>query len=136
MYGIRDEDIEVRIFDKRTGKEIKVLSLARVNIQPRWEKVVARQLALVIGTDGNQSTKFIAYTLEAKGDDNKILGSYADMANDSGVSIGTVKKIMPKLKKCGYIKQLFRDVYMVNPKTVRPGEKWKGAALIDIWEDV
>jgi len=134
MFGLSDEEIEIKVFNKKTGEEIKVLKFVEQTSE-RWEKVVAKQLANVLSIDGNSSTKFIAYLIRAKDSKNRVFGKYAELAELSNVSVDTVKKLMPKLKKHGFIKSIHRSgIYMVNPKTIRPGERWNGSVLVQTWE--
>jgi len=135
MFGLADEELEVRIVNKKTGEEVKVLQFIEYTTE-RWEKVVAKQLANVLCIDGNSSTKFIAHLIATKDSKNVVFGSYAELANEARVSIGTVKKIMPKLKKHGFIKSIHRNgVYMVNPKTIRPGDRFEGSVLVQAWKE-
>jgi len=134
MFGLSDDELEVKVFNKKTGEEIRVLKFVQSS-EGRWEKVVAKQLAVMFSIDGNLSTKFIAYLIQSKDGQNRVFGKYSELAKDSGVSIDTVKKIMPKLKKHGFVKALHRSgVYMINPKTIRPGERWNGSVLVQAWD--
>jgi hypothetical protein len=136
MFGLIEEDIEIKVFSKKTGKEIKTLNLAKSRINVKWEKVVAKQLASVIGLSGNKSAQFIAYTISEKDSENRIFGTYKTLAKNSDVSHDSVKRIVPKLLSSGYLKELQAGVYMVDPKTIRPGERWRGSALIEIWDEI
>jgi len=136
MFGLSNEELEIKVINKKTGQEIKTLQFAQQTTE-RWEKVVARQLANVLSIDGNSSTKFIAYLLTAKDSSNVILGNYNELSIASGVSVGTIKKIMPKLRKNGFVKRMHRSgVYMINPKTIRPGERWAGSVLVQAWGEI
>ena len=136
MFGLSDEEIEVKVFNKKTGEEIKTLNFIEHTTE-RWEKVVAKQLANVLSIDGNSSTMFIAFLIKNKDSENRIFGNYTELAKHAGISVDTVKKIMPKLKKHGFIKSIHRSgIYMINPKTIRPGERFQGAVLVQSWEEI
>ncbi len=134
MFGLIEDDIGIKVFNKRTGEEVKTLNLSKSRVDVKWEKVVARQLAQIIGLSGNKSAQFIAYTIAEKDDENRIFGTYKTLAGKSGVSHDSIKRIVPKLLSSGYLKELQAGVYMVDPKTIRPGERWRGSALIEIWD--
>lgn len=136
MFGLDEEELEIKVFNKKTGKEVKVIQFVSHSTE-RWEKVVAKQLASVLSIDGNSSTRFIAHMIQVKDSKNMVFGNYTELANDAGVSVDTIKKIMPKLKKHGFIKSIHRSgIYMVNPKTIRPGERWTGSVLVQAWGEI
>ncbi len=136
MFDLEDEEIEIKVFNKKTGEEIRTLNFIE-HTKEKWEKVVARQLANVLSIDGNSSTMFISFLIKEKDGENRIFGNYNELAKNSGVSVDTVKKIMPKLKKHGFVKSIHRSgIYMVNPKTIRPGRRYQGSVLVQAWEEV
>lgn len=135
MQGFSDDELEIRIIEKKTGKQLKVIGFESNVSKDKWEKVVAKQLATVLEICGNVNTKFIAYLLSVKDDRNRFFGSYKTMANESGASIDAIKRLMPRLKKLNFVSQVDTGIYMINPKVVRPGERWKGSVLVQMWDD-
>ena len=124
---------KILITDRKTGEVIKCVKFVNGTKDP-WEKVVARQLAVVLNVAGSKKTDFIAWLLSSKNSQNLIFGNYSTMAKDSGISRDTIKVLVPKLKKIGFLKTKFRDVYMVNPETIRPGNRIKGSILFETWK--
>ena len=61
---------------------------------------------------------------------------YQDLADGSGVSVDTIRQTMPKLKKAGFVKSIGLGSYMIAPKTIRPGQRWQGAVLVELWDEI
>ncbi len=106
------------------------------NNRTKFNMVNIEQLASIICIEGNSSTRFIAWLISNKDDQNMVLGSYRMLSEKSGVSVGTIKKVMPILKSSGFVKTVYRGaVHMINPKMIRPGERWQGSLLVQSWEE-
>jgi len=134
MDTIDDEKYEIIVRNKVTGKEVSVIKLKNDTGCEQWQKIVASHLAVMLKLSGGAKTKFISFVLVQKDEKNRIYGTYGDLAKQSNVSIDTVKRLMPKLKKHRILKELTSNVFMVNPEMIRPGHRYKGAVLFDIWE--
>ncbi len=135
MFGYDMDEVEVKVFLKSTGEEIKTVTF-KDQSSHTWEKVVAKQLASMFEINGNSSTKFISFVLGSKDLENRFYGTYTEMSKQSGVSVGTIRKLMPKLIKNGFVRSVHRSgVYMVNPEVIRPGARWKGSVLFQSWAE-
>jgi hypothetical protein len=127
---------KVVVIDNKTGKAVDTIKFEHNVSGMRWEKVLAKELAVVLNVSGSAKTKFIVYLIENKKDDNQVSGTHAMMAKEAGVSVDMVNRLMPKLKKIGFVKKMCTGVHMINPKTIRPGERLKGQMLVSIWDGV
>lgn len=131
-FGILEEDLEIIIRNKRTGEEIKTVRFQRRS-GDRWDKVVARQLAAVLDINGSSSTRFISFLLVSKDEKNRIFGSYSSLAKNSKISLDTISRLMPKLKKVDFVIKVDTGIHMINPEIIRPGTRWQGAILFEMW---
>ena len=133
---IADSDkYEIIVRNKVTGEDVSVVTLKNNTGFEQWEKIVASYMASMLNLSGSAKTKFLVFVLVQKDEKNRIFGSYDDLAKQADVSIGTVKCLMPKLIKEQIVKRIMNGVFMVDPKMIRPGQRYKGAVLFDIWEE-
>ena len=106
------------------------------NGREQWQKIVASHMAAMLNLSGSAKTKFLVFLLVHKDEKNRVYGTYQDLADQAGVSIATVKNLMPKIISVGILRVFTKHVFMVNPQLIRPGHRYKGAVLFDIWEDI
>ncbi len=132
---IADSDkYEIIVRNKITKEKVSVVTLRNNTGLEQWEKIVASHMASMLNLSGSAKTKFLVFVLVQKDKDNRLIGTYNELGKRAGVSIATVKKLMPIIIKEGFIKKMASNVYMINPKMIRPGQRYKGAVLFDIWE--
>jgi len=135
VLKIDDDKYEIIVRNKLTKKEVSVVQLRNDTGYEQWQKIVASHLAFMLNLSGSAKVRFLVFLLGQKDEKNRVYGNYKQLGNQSGVSIGTVKSLMPKLKENSILRELTSHVYMVNPEMIRPGHRYKGAVLFDIWED-
>jgi len=66
---------------------------------------------------------------------NTFIGSQKKIAEKAGVSLDTVSKIMRKLQKVGFIKQIQRGVYQISADIMLRGSDYKKQLLLSYYDE-
>lgn len=135
-----DKDIlinprEYQIVNKSTGVVIDLDVIMRKCDANGWQKTYAKALASMIDCGGGVA-QVIAYIIKNKNVDNMIIGTYQQIAENSGVSKRTVATAFKELTKKGFLKLKSPSCYMLDPYIMRYGSTGKGVALVTVWSNI
>jgi hypothetical protein len=121
------------LVNKRTGEEIDVAIFVQTARQSGWEKAYADVLAGYIDCGGSKSATALAWLIKNRKNGNYIYETQTEIAEKSGVSVSVVKTLFKKLISKGYVKKVSIGKYMVTPRMIQNGDKYKGAMNLKLW---
>ena len=125
------------LIDLETGEQIEVQQIVkRVYGQKRLWKVYLLDFLQVLGVlDSKQVDVFIYVLQNTEPSNNTFIGSQRKIAEKTGVSLDTVSKIMGKLQKVGFIKQVQRGVYQISANVMMRGSDYKKQLLLSYYDE-
>jgi biotin operon repressor len=125
------------LVDLETGEQIEVQQIVkRVYGQKMFWKVYLLDFLQVLGVlDSKQVDVFIYVLQNTEPSNNTFIGSQRKIAEKTGVSLDTVSKIMGKLQKVGFIKQVQRGVYQISANVMMRGSDYKKQLLLSYYDE-
>ena len=125
------------LIDLETGEQIEVQQIVkRVYGQKMFWKVYLLDFLQVLGVlDSKQVDVFIYVLQNTEPSNNTFIGSQRKIAEKTGVSLDTVSKIMGKLQKVGFIKQVQRGVYQISANVMMRGSDYKKQLLLSYYDE-
>lgn len=112
-----------RFIDEETG-EITEFSIMQQNGDFNFEKIWLGHLMQTLDIIGNQKIKVITHIISNRiKSNNMFIGSQREIAQDIGVSLKTVSLTIQALKEAGFLKEIKKGLYQVNPDYIFKGAK-------------
>jgi len=107
--------------NQRTGslEDMQVISIE--DRDANFHKIWLQHIILSMDMIGNQKTRFALWLLEQMSSDNLIPMTFRQMAKNSGISIDTVKRVIPTLIEANFLVKINGGVYRVNPDLIFKG---------------
>jgi len=107
--------------NQRTGflEDMQVISVE--DRDANFHKLWLQHIVLSLDIVGNQKMRFVFWLLEQMTPDNLIPLTQRQMAEQSGYSLETVKRVIPALKSSDFLAQINQGVYRVNPDLIFKG---------------
>lgn len=107
----------------RTGEleEMQVTSVEDRDFN--FSKVWMRNFISTLDIVGNQKTKLCFWIIDHLNRDNKLIGTYRVIADESGISLDTVRVTMKILLDADFMRKQQNGVYIVNPDIVFKGSR-------------
>ena len=107
----------------RTGEleEMQVTSIEDRDFN--FSKVWMRNFISTLDIVGNQKTKLCFWIIDHLNRDNKLIGTYRVIADESGLSLDTVRVTMKILLDADFMRKQQNGVYIVNPDIVFKGSR-------------
>ena len=107
----------------RTGEleEMQVTSIEDRDFN--FSKVWMRNFISTLDIVGNQKTKLCFWIIDHLNRDNKLIGTYRVIADESGISLDTVRVTMKILLDADFMRKQQNGVYIVNPDIVFKGSR-------------
>lgn len=126
-----------RLQDLDTGEVTIVDQITkRAYGQKQFWKVYLMDFLTVLGVLDSKQVDVLIYILEnTEPANNTFIGSQRDIATKCNVSLDTVSRIMCKLQKANFIKQIKRSVYQVSATIMMKGTEHKKQLLINYYDD-
>lgn len=126
-----------RLQDIDTGEYIEVDQITkRAYGQKQFWKVYLMDFLQILGIIESKQLEVLIYILEhTEQSNNTFIGSQRDIANNAGVSIQTVSRIMIKLQNSNFIKKIKNNVYQVSPQIMMKGSEHKKTLLLNYYND-
>ena len=126
-----------RLQDIDTGEVIEVDQITKRAIgQKQFWKVYLMDFLQILGVLDSKQVDVLIYILEnTEPANNTFIGSQRDIAEKCNVSLDTVSRIMSKLQKNNFIKQIKRSVYQVSPNIMMKGNEHKKQMLLNYYDD-
>jgi predicted transcriptional regulator len=125
------------LVDLETGEQIEVQQIVkRVYGQKNFWKVYLLDFLQVLGIlDSKQVDVFIYILQNTEPSNNTFIGSQRKIAEKADVSYDTVSRIMRKLQKVGFIKQIQRGVYQISAEIMMKGSDYKKQLLLSYYDE-
>jgi len=125
------------LVDLETGEQIDVQQIVkRIYGQKTFWKVYLMDFLQILGVlDSKQVDVFIYILRNTEASNNTFIGSQKKIAEKAGVSLDTVSKIMRKLQKVGFIKQIQRGVYQISAEIMLRGSDYKKQLLLSYYDE-
>jgi hypothetical protein len=130
----REED-KYMMVNTRTGEMLSVDIFIEKIPKEYWERAYAKVLAEYIGVAGTATNKVLAWLIKNKDSNNRIIGTFAKIAEECGTTVPTVSTLFQKLYKKEFIRKVQNGIYMLSPSLLRHGSQTKGAVLFKKWGD-
>jgi DNA-binding transcriptional regulator YhcF (GntR family) len=126
-----------RLVDLDTGEEIYVDQVTkRVYGTKNFIKVYLADLLQMLGLLESKPLDVLCYIIENTNTSNNIfIGTYKQIAKDTGTSEPTIAKVMKKLQEGKYIKKVQNGVYFISPSVMVKGNDFKQRNLIIQYEE-
>lgn len=107
----------------RTGEieEMQVTSIEDRDFN--FSKVWMRNFISTLDIVGNQKTKLCFWIIDHVDRQNVLIGTMRSIANDSGISLETVRKTMSILLDADFLRRVQNGVYIINPDIVFKGSR-------------
>lgn len=126
--------------DKQTSKKVKVIGTQKyinadtgtveemqvVNIEDRdfnFHKVWMGHIVNSLDLIGNKKIKLAFWIIEHLNKENQLIMTYRQIAEQSGISLDTVRVTMASLIKSDFLIRLNQGAYQVNPNVVFKGTR-------------
>ena len=118
--------------NEKTGEVIETTEIYKyVEEDFNFHKVWIQDLIRILDLTGSKALKVINYLLgNMRNSDNTVSVTYRKMAEDLGISLFTVTKIMRILQEADFIRKQMNALYMINPDIVVKGSKNKRVSLL------
>jgi len=125
------------LVDLETGEQIDVQQIVkRIYGQKTFWKVYLMDFLQILGVlDSKQVDVFVYILRNTEASNNTFIGSQKKIAEKAGVSLDTVSKIMRKLQKVGFIKQIQRGVYQISAEIMLRGSDYKKQLLLSYYDE-
>lgn len=125
------------LVDMETGEQINVQQVVkRIYGQKMFWKVYLMDFLQILGVLDSKQVDVVIYILKnTEASNNTFIGSQRKIAEKAGVSLDTVAKIMRKLQKVGFIKQIQRGVYQISADIMLRGSDYKKQLLLSYYDD-
>jgi biotin operon repressor len=121
------------ITDHETG-EIMTISEYQAKTGRKWEKANIHRLESMF-RDGSrgEAARVVGFFLINKDVNNRVSYTQQEIAEELKITPQTVNKVIKRLEKNGYIKQLRHSLYLVDPDVTYYGDKFNRLKILDIW---
>jgi Firmicute plasmid replication protein (RepL). len=126
-----------RLVDQDTGEIIEVDQITKraYGTKAFW-KIYLMDFLQILGIFDSKQVDIFIYILEnTEQANNTFIGTYSKIQEATGVSRGTVAKIMTKLQKNNFITKVQNGVWQVNPNIMMKGNDNKKQMLLSYYND-
>lgn len=126
---------EYIMVNKVTGETVDADIFMEQIPKEYWEKAYAKVLAEYIGVAGTATNNVLAWLIKNKDSNNRIIGTFSQIAVECNTTVPTVSTLFQKLYKQELLKKVQNGIYMLSPNLLRHGNSTKGAILFKKWGD-
>lgn len=121
--------------NKDTGEivEMNVISITErdINFHKIWLGHILQTIELI----GNQKMKLAFWILDNLDSENKLILTYRQIAEKSGISYETVARTMQALLEANFLVKINMGAYRVNPDIIFKGGKNKRLSILTQYYD-
>lgn len=104
-----------RLVDIETGEQFDAQTIIKEVGDQDFKKMFLGAILEKIDGFSSAKMKFILWILENADRQNRIIGTYEQLSEQAGISIPTIKRLMPILKNSDILRMQTPTVYMINP---------------------
>lgn len=112
-----------KLLDTTTGELVDTVFTSVEERDFNFTKVWMMSLLPQLKIIGNKKIDVCMWIIEHLNKDNQLIGTYRQIAEESGISLETVKGTMQKLIECDFLRRINTGCYMVNPDVMFKGSK-------------
>ena len=122
---IRKKAIKVvgkqRYLNTQTGEleEMDVITVEERDFN--FHKLWLHNLLATVDLIGNQKVKLAFWIIDHLDSENKLIYTFRQMAEETGISLDTVSKTMKALMDCDFLRKKQNGCYIVNPDVLYKG---------------
>lgn len=107
-----------RLVDLETGEEFNAQTIVKTVGDRDFKKLFLSEIIDKIEGFTNAKMKFMFWFLDNADKQNRIIGTYEQLAEKTGISYPTISRVIPLLRKSDIIRSVSPSVYMLNPNLV------------------
>lgn len=107
-----------RLVDLETGEEFNAQTIVKTVGDKDFKKLFLSEIIDKIEGFTNAKIKFMFWFLDNADKQNRIIGTYEQLAEKTGISYPTISRVIPLLRKSDIIRSVSPSVYMLNPNLV------------------
>lgn len=132
LVGTKRKDYQ----DLETGEIITVDQISkRIYGSKNFWKCYLMDFLAVLGVFDSKQVDIFIYIVENTNQSNNLfIGTYKKIAQDLGVSEGTISAIIKKLVANNFIKKVQNGVWLVNPNILMKGNDTKRQILLNYYQ--
>ena len=107
--------------NQQTGEIVPMQVIQMEDRDFNFTKIWLQNIINSIDLIGNQKTRLAFWIIEHLNRENQLIMTFRTIAEQSGISIDTVKKTMKALQQANFLKKQQAGVYVVNPDVLFKG---------------
>lgn len=107
-----------KLVDLETGEQFEAQTVIKTIGDTDFKKMFLGAVLEKIDNFGSSKMKFIFWLFDNADRQNRIIGTYKQLAEESGISVPTISRIIPILKDADVLRVISPSVYMLNPDLV------------------
>lgn len=108
--------------NKDTGEIVEATVTSVEERDFNFTKVWMRNFIATLDIVGNQKTKLCFWIVDHVDKNNRLIGTYRSIAQDSGISLDTVSKTMKILLDADFLRREQNGVHIINPDIIFKGQ--------------
>lgn len=107
-----------KLVDLSTGEEFEAQTIVKSVGDSDFKKVFISEILDRLEEFSSSKMKFVFWLLNNVDKQNRIIGTYAQLAEKAQISVSTIKRVIPALKRADVIREITPSVLMLNPDIV------------------
>ena len=107
-----------KLVDLSTGEEFEAQTIVKSVGDQDFKKIFVSEILDRIDEFSNAKMKFLFWLLNNADKQNRVIGTYAQLSEKSEISVSTIKRVIPALKRADVVREITPSVYMLNPDIV------------------
>lgn len=108
--------------NSRTGEvqEMNVITVEERDFN--FHKIWLRNILATVDLIGNQKMKLAFWIIEHLDTENKLVYTFRQMAEETGISLDTISRTMKALMDCDFLRKKHSGCYVINPNVLYKGQ--------------
>ncbi|MDD7883682.1 replication/maintenance protein RepL [Escherichia coli] len=119
-----------KLVDLDTGEQFEAQTIVKTVGDKDFKKLFLGSVLDKLDGFSTAKLKFILWILENADKQNRVIGTFKQLSETSGVSFSTVARLMPMLKEADILKVQSPSVYMINPDLMASVSSTKRGSLL------
>lgn len=107
-----------KLVDLSTGEEFEAQTIVKSVGDQDFKKVFISEILDRLEEFSSSKMKFVFWLLNNVDKQNRIIGTYAQLAEKAQISVSTIKRVIPALKRADVVREITPSVLMLNPDIV------------------
>jgi hypothetical protein len=125
-----------KLVDLSTGEHFEAQTIVKTIGDRDFKKLFLGAVLDKLDGFSNAKMKFLVWVLENADRQNRVIGTFKQFSDESGVSLATVARLMPMLKDSDILRLQSPSVYMINPDLMASVTSTKRGALLVKYKDL